>query len=1621
MPEDYLKKAINLIDKIFSAGAKADKGGSSALFKNFIRQFYLHSPTELLSVSDPVSLYNAAKGTWDFISQRKDKRKVRVFNPELKKHGWESERTIVELNVDDSPFIFDSITAEITNKGLRIYEVMHPVITFKRDSGGKITGVFDKASKNGRAESVMHFQISHLADNANLKILESDIANSLHFVDLTVSDWKQMMEKAKDVEETLDYKKLPFGERYIKEVRDFINWAADNNFIFLGYCEYNFSSGKNKKIPKAVQESQLGIFRAEPHRAKPMGLSALPGKSIEYLRQPTLLEITKSTRKSVVHRPVHMDYIGVKKFNDKGEVVGEHLMLGLFTSSVYYQSAKLIPIIREKIKAVVKRSGFRPDSHSGKALVAVLEGYPRDELLQISEADLFNISMGIVELNERPHTRLFVRFDAFSRFVSCIVFIPRDMFSTQTRQKVQAVLESAFKGQVTDYYTQVTESPLARVHVLIKTSSENPAKPNIKNIEKELEEITSSWVEGLRNMLGRVVGEREGEKLYRNYVHAFPESFKDRYHFGGTVRDIIKMEQAYTDDKMTLDLDLYKLEIDDDESYQLKVYHPKTQATLSNILPILENMGFHALDELTFFIQPSHRDEGIWVHHFRVKSGRVEFADFSVDEMPPLARIKDGFEEALYKIWSHEIGSDALNKLILRANINWRDITMLRAYSKYMMQISFTYGYNYVVSAIARHPILATLLVKLFHTRFSPSLSAKKRLDETEKLKTEINKKLANVSNVSEDRVIRQFFETILATTRTNYFQKKDGEYKKYISFKFDAAKIPNLPKPRPHAEIFVYSYDVEGVHLRGGKVARGGLRWSDRREDFRTEILGLVKAQMVKNSVIVPVGSKGGFVVKHPVDGDRDAVMKQGIKCYKTYLCGLLDITDNIIKGKIVPPVDVVRNDGDDPYLVVAADKGTATFSDIANSVAAEYNFWLGDAFASGGSAGYDHKKMGITARGAWVSVQRHFMEMGTDVQKEDFTVVGIGDMSGDVFGNGMLLSKHIKLVAAFNHMHIFIDPNPDSKKSWKERKGLFEKPRSAWSDYDKKLISKGGGIFERKAKTVSISNEIGRLFDINENTISPDELIKKILSARVDLIWNGGIGTYVKAEDESNDSVGDKANDALRVNAVDLCAKVVGEGGNLGFTQRARIEYSLKGGRINTDAIDNSGGVDCSDHEVNIKIALRKAMEKKKLTLQARDKLLLDMTDEVADLVLRDNKLQTQGITIAEHQSPMYVEEKISFMRALTHAGLLDRKIEFLPNDEELMSRKTAKQGLVRPEIAVLIAYSKIHIYHDLVNSNLPDDDYFAGDLMAYFPVAMRDKFKNEIEGHELRREIIATSVANSIVNRVGSTFFQRAVEQTGMKGCDIARAYIATRDAFELRELWADVENNSDKISSEVQTQLYLEISRLVQRTSSWFLRNMPQPLKVSEIVGLFEPKIEELKKSLGRIISPILREARTEKLEKYLNLKVPKELAEKIADLEALSSACDIVQVSHKHAEGGQKLPIHVVGEVYYSLGHRLKLGWLRFSARKLLTDSRWENIALQTITETLFDQQMKITAEVIKSACKGDSCGGALEAWAEKHDKQIARYDSFINDLKQHEVLSGAMLTVSIQRVEDLLK
>ena len=1094
----------------------------------------------------------------------------------------------------------------------------------------------------------------------------------------------------------------------------------------------------------------------------------------EFLHRPELIIVTKANARSTVHRAVYLDYVGVKKFNTKGEVIGEYRFTGLFTSAAYNRIPRDIPYLRRKVQKSLELSGFTKSSHDQKALAHILETYPRDELFQISVEELNEISNKILALQERPKISVFLRRDRFERFVSALVYVPREKFNTDLRRKFGNILADMHAGTISAHYSQVGDDALARIHFLIDLTSDSVGNVDESVLESRLVSAAREWTDDLSDALLERWGEEKALKLNAKYGEGFPVGYRVRFGANLALRDIEKLEEVATSKRAGLNL--YRWVEDPDNKVRFKIYSPNEPLPLSDCLPMIENMGLKVLSENPYLVTSPNLDQDVWIHDFEL----VEPTGTGLD----LHQVKAKFEETFWRVWQGSAESDGFNRLVMRAGLSWSNVAILRAFAKYLRQAGITFSQTYMSNTLAENTQISSLLVKLFEIRFDPEFKEDRDAAFKETRDT-IIEALEQVASLDDDRILRRYLNLIENMLRTNFYQKGVGEESKpYYSFKLNSQKLEGIPLPRPYVEIFVYSPRVEGVHLRGGSVARGGLRWSDRREDFRTEVLGLMKAQMVKNTVIVPVGSKGGFYPKRmPIGGSREEIQKEGIACYKMFISGLLDVTDNLVGGAVVPPKDVVRHDGDDPYLVVAADKGTATFSDIANAVAISYGFWLGDAFASGGAAGYDHKKMAITAKGAWESVKRHFREIGKNIQEEEFSVVGIGDMSGDVFGNGMLLSKKIRLQAAFDHRNIFIDPDPDVAKSYKERERLFKLPRSSWEDFNAKLISKGGGIFDRHAKSVTLTPEIKKLFDLKETKLTPNELISAILKAEIDLLWFGGIGTYIKSSSEGNAHVGDRANDAIRIDGKDVRAKIIGEGGNLGTTQLGRIEYSLKGGRLNTDAIDNSAGVDCSDHEVNIKILLRAVLDDGEMTDKQRDRLLVEMTDDVSAHVLRDNYLQTQALTTAQRQSIANFNEQARFMRELEKQGRLDRAVEDLPNDEELESRTQAGQGLSRPEMCVLLAYAKMTLYTDILKTKLPDDPFFESWLSDYFPPQLGKKYGSYISTHRLRREIITTVVVNSLINRAGITFVMQMVEELGVSVDDVAKAYALTVEVFDL----------------------------------------------------------------------------------------------------------------------------------------------------------------------------------------------------------------------------------------------
>jgi glutamate dehydrogenase len=1570
-------------------------------FKRYFFKFYTKTTHSDILKKDDSYIIGLAKSSFDFFRNRENHNpKIRIYNTNPNKDSWSSNRTILELINNDQPFLVDSITAEINRLGFKVTQIINRVIRSRRNKKGELIDILPEDSNEGQLESIIHFQISKINNQAVIDNLACNIKRTLEITKFAVSEWPLILERLYSLRFDLKSLNVLNKKQNLDEPIEFLDWLENNNFIFLGFIEYSVAITKKMKTYSPVPSTKLGIFKVY----NPDDLLEIDTRLIN--EESQIIEVVKSMNKSKVHRPTHLDIIRIKKLNKKGQAIGEYRFFGLFTSSVFYQNAGNIPIIRKKISNVIQKANFDPTGHNGKELVANLNAYPREELLQITENDLYEIVIRIVAISGRSTVRIFRRYDKFKRFLSLFCFIPRRNFNTEIREQIQILFENAACGKTAEHSVHVTESPMIRLNFIIHLDPNNIKKINYDILEKQIKELTTSWNDRFAQKLKQEYGEEEYETIFKSYHYSFPISYTEFFNAAEACADVNRFKKVLSEN-----IPLFILEQTDNvEIFYLKIYNHKEQIELSTIMPMIENFGIEVIDEHTFQIKPNFGQiqETVWLHNFKVNIKEITTRDFQ--------DFRAVFEVALSLCWSGKAENDRINELVTKSRIASDNITILRSYTKYIHQTDFAYKDNFIYEVLIKNYKIAGLLIDFFHSKFNPDTKL-----QTDIIKRHIDIQLGEVTSLPEDAILRKYIEVINATLRTNFFQSdKDGNKKQYISFKLKSQDIGDLPLPKPYVEIFVYSPNMEGVHLRGGKVARGGLRWSDRHEDFRIEIQGLVKAQMTKNSVIVPVGSKGGFVVKKDLQGlNRDEFMNEGIGAYKTFLRGLLDITDNVINGKIVKPKNVKCYDLDDPYLVVAADKGTATFSDIANGVSAEYNFWLGDAFASGGSQGYDHKKMGITAKGAWVSVVRHFSEMEKDIEKEEFTVVGIGDMSGDVFGNGLLRSNNSQLIAAFNHLHIFVDPKPNSKKSFQERLRLFNLPRSSWCDYNKKLISAGGGVYARSLKKIKISKQVKKIFKITEDELAPNALIKYIISADCDLLWNGGIGTYAKASKENNVEVGDRANDSVRVNANQLKCRIVGEGGNLGLTQKARIEYAENGGRINTDALDNSAGVDCSDHEVNIKIALKSAIDNDKITSNQRNQILEAMTEEVEELVLRDNFLQTQAISIAQYQGVSALEHQNRLMERLEKVSLLDRKVEFLPDQEEIHKKQTDSQSLTRPELCVLLAYSKIYLYNSLVNSDLPDSEYYYNDLIRYFPEKMSVKFEKEIANHPLKREIIATFTANSMINRLGITFFNRLAADTGMKKCDIARAYTITRDVFNLREVWQDIESLLGVVKHDIMMQMFREVANLVERSTAWFLRNMKQPLNVSKTVNEFTPFIKKISSNLENILSPSSMKVYNEKHKFYSSNNVPELLAKKIAAIDGLTSVCFIVQVAK-----GKRVSVELVAQIFYEIGVNMNLRYLRITAAGMNLDNYWEKLSINNFIDNLFDQQMHITNEVIKKAIahkKIKTSREAINFWLKDNQKQVDRFNELINDIQTHEFPDFSMLSVAGHRIKEVLQ
>ncbi len=1600
----------DLLARIARAARGRASASRAALAEQFARLYYGNADPQDLAQLEIRDLAGAANEHFELAHRRKGNApQVRVFNPQYETNGWQSTHTVIQVVADDMPFLVDSTTMEINRLGLALHLLLHPVFRLVRDANGSLLRIAPPASDEARLESFMHLEVDRQTDEGRLAEIGAGLERVLADVRATVEDWKPMREQLGALIAEFAAPRASLDALEAGEAHAFLAWLLDNHMTLLGYRDYDLVSENGEDVLRIVSGSGLGILRERKGTTVSTSFATLPAEVRARARRPEILVLAKANTRATVHRPGYLDYVGVKRFDARGRVIGERRILGLYTHTVYREKLVDIPVVRRKIADVQARARFRPSSHDGKAFASILEDYPRDELLQIEPQELYAHAIAILQLGERQRTRLLVRRDAYGRYVTCLIYVPRDKYGTEQRQRFQQILAEAYDGVASEFSVSLSESPLARVFIVVRTRPGSAPVVDVRAVEARIAASMRRWEDDLHALLVEHYGEARGNEIQARYGRAFPAGYREDNPVGTALLDIEQIEALGANGGPGMDL--YHSRSAGSRLLRLRLVRSDAPIVLSDVLPLLENLGVRVLDDQPYEIQPAG-SSAVWIVDFSLA---LPALDAAVADQPELSleRVRPLFHDAFKAMWSGGVESDSLNQLVLAAELSARDISILRAYSRYLRQAGFTFTRGYVQQTLVTHATISRDLVKLFHARFEPGQASPKA---EAALVAQIEKSLDGVQSLDEDRIVRQFLATILATKRTNAFQPDaEGGPKPYLSLKFDPRKVPGMPEPRPMYEIWVYSPRVEGVHLRGGPVARGGLRWSDRREDFRTEVLGLMKAQMAKNAVIVPVGSKGGFFVKQPPPaGDREAMQKEGIACYQTFLRGLLDVTDNLVDGKVVPPPAVLRHDEDDPYLVVAADKGTATFSDIANSVAHEYGFWLGDGFASGGSVGYDHKKMGITARGAWESVKRHFRELGLDTQMHPFTVVGIGDMSGDVFGNGMLLSRCIRLVAAFDHRHIFIDPDPDPAESWVERERLFRLPRSSWADYEARLISRGGGVWPRTAKSIPLSIEARRALGIEAKSLSPTELANAILKAPVDLLYNGGIGTYVKAGRETHAQVGDRANDALRVDGRELRCKVVAEGGNLGLTQLGRIEFALAGGRVNTDAIDNSAGVDCSDHEVNIKILLDAAVRDGSLSFKQRNRQLAEMTDEVATLVLRDNIFQTQSLSVSGRVAPQLLEQQVRFIQSLERAGRLNRAIEFLPPDKEIAERRAARTGLTTPERAVLLAYAKMQVYADLLASDLPEDPTFATALERYFPKPLHKRYARQIHAHPLRREIIATHVTNSAVNRVGSTFVHRMREETGATTAEVMRAYMITREAFGMVDFWTQVDALQHKVSDATQSAMLLDAGRLVVRASLWLLHNRKHIGGVAAAIAHFRPGVE----ALGRLIPAVLtdgeRESWNQTKARIAEAGAPEALAATVACFDVLPAALDLVDVGE--ALGRR---IEQVAAAYFALGGRLEFPWLRARVSGLPSETHWQALAKAAVRDDIAGMQRQLTTDALRSAGPRDSADKAIAAWEASNRTLLERFLQVLADLRGHETLDFAMVSVAMRELRNI--
>jgi len=1527
------------------------------------------------------------------LSNTKTKVKIEVINPSLDVQGWHAQHTVVMVHSANMPFLMDSVRLALGNHDVTLHSIKSTPLMVRRDEKGEADDILSSVSSyyiEGN-EALLYFELTHQSQAKELKAIESTIRSALADISHVISAYEPIQASVETVKQSLSSAPRRYKKEEVSQVVQFLDWLMTNSFTFLGYAYFSFDD-KNRK-QKTCRES-LGLLQGEGYRDF-ISDDLISGKQ----NRAGLLNFSKSPMRSTVHRRAYPDHIIIKGFDESGKLAGEHHFIGLYTSGVYRASVLNIPVIREKVHALYSNINTNISSYNGKIIRQVLETYPRDELFQSSTEELTKTLVDISQINERQHVRLFMRQDWVGEFAYAMVYIPREIFSSHLRSRIVDSIGKAVGAESSDFYTYYSESVLSRTYIIFKRDKQQKQTWDVAELEKQVQEFSRTWQADFEGLLSQHYGDEKAKQFLNQYGQSFSTSYQENFHTDNVLSDIAIIESL--SDEQAIAFNLARID-DADQQLRFQIFNKGSTLALSDIIPIFERMGLTVLGEHPYQIK--HPQGDIWLHDFTLKSPKTVQTSFT--------DLKAKFESAFSHVWYGHAQNDAFNSLVLNANIHWREALVLRAYAAYMKQTLFPFSPKAIVGALSDYPEITQQLISLFHRFFDPDEARTHTIKESDILDS-----MESVSNLTDDRILRRFLSLMKGTVRTNFYQRLEGQAKEYVSFKLTPRDITEIPEPRPLYEIFVYSTRVEGVHLRGGKVARGGLRWSDRFEDFRTEVLGLVKAQQVKNAVIVPHGAKGGFVAKKAnMNNGREAFFKEGVSCYQTFIRGLLDVTDNLIDGKIIPPMNVRRRDEDDPYLVVAADKGTATFSDIANAISQDYGHWLGDAFASGGSQGYDHKGMGITARGAWVSVQRHFKEKGVDIQKEDFTVIGVGDMAGDVFGNGMLLSEHICLTAAFNHLHIFIDPNPNAAKTFKERERLFNTPGVSWEDYNKKLLSKGGGIFSRNAKSIPISSEMKQRFGIHQSSMTPNDLIHALLKAPVDLIWNGGIGTYVKSRQETHADIGDKANDSLRVNGADLRCQVFGEGGNLGLSQQGRIEFCANGGACNTDFIDNAAGVDCSDHEVNIKILLNDVMSKEKLTTKQRNRLLESMTDSVSEMVLRNNYLQTQSITTAEKEAVSRMGEYRRLISHLEDSGVLNRELEFIPTDDELLERKANGKGLTRPELSVLNCYVKVLLKEQLNTEEVASNPYLTSLLERAFPKKLVKKYHENIHNHILKKEIIATQLANDMVNNMGITFCHRLLESTGESPSSIALAYIAARDVFGFDELQKEVESLDYKVPAEDQITLLLSMIGRVRRGTRWFLRNRRGSLDLAKDVNYFKDVVQKVIKSTPDELTPDEKQIWDDKKAHFMNLGLSSTMAEYMSMPGHLFSGLGVAETALQgNADTQSAVSMH------HLLGDKLGLYWFAHAVTNVTVENFWQAMARESFIDDI-DKSLRIMSVALLKL-KGDEfqTEEVMQLWMQQSTVQVSRWRELANELQNSVTPDFAMFSVAMRELSDMVE